>query len=556
MTDILSSGLQATFRDCDRAQYGILHNKALDHNGKYIDIQKSTQDQRVGKSILNVPTVNIIDENVPSYTPKSETTTNELCHGVEISSEECENEDENMTTDPLHEGCSGNLRKGYDAFEDFCLRFWWKSIKSFDREEYRNIFRAHTLVTAVLCISFFYYDIVSDTLLAIQYYNDGNFRAFIFTTAFIALPLFVVNVMNIYLIINRKHCSWEDSKQFFISNGKQIKITQCIKANEKTKEINAQRKFKVKNENNNVEEDESREADDDGNVSGPLAKTLRCLVSFPLLSGTVDRTFTHIYHGIKSRSKFTNDEMRKKHYTYSLENNAAETRLKIIEAFMEATPQLMLQIYFTLTAPVDEDISTQMFRAASMLGSWISVTASVLAYTNAMYDLTENKVSVVYRFLRFVQTASGIGLRIVLIPIFTVEFSYYVIVIVFSHWLLMVVTLLYRECTRKSSRIKSQRKAVFLSIFSYRSVILIFTSATTAKRHLESIRGEMLYNFLVYAENLTMFALWISTTLITGLYYNVIIRFIATLEGLRVGSFLIRHLYKCMCAKQKLGNDL
>ncbi|CAC5394125.1 unnamed protein product [Mytilus coruscus] len=487
----MTSEYMQTFRDCDRAQYGILQNKALDHNGKYIDIQKSTQDQRVGRSILNVPTVNIIDENVPSYTPQSETTTNELCHGVEISSEECENEEENITTVSLHEGCSGNLRKVYDAFEDFCLSFWWKSIKSFDPEEYRNIFRAHTLKTLFM----------------------------------------------------------EDSKQFFITNGKQIKITQCIKANQKTKEINAQRKFKVKNENNNVEEDESREADDDGNVSGPLAKTLRCLVSFPLLSGTVDRTFTHIYHGIKSRSKSTNDEMRKKHYTYSLENNAAETRLKIIEAFMEATPQLMLQIYFSLTAPVDEDISTQMFRAASMLGSWISVTASVLAYTNAMYDLTENKVSVVCRFLRFIQTASGIGLRIVLIPIFTVEFSYYVIVIVFSHWLFMVVTLLYRECTRKSSRIKSQRKAVFLSIFSYRSFILIFTSATTAKRHLESIRGEMLYNFLVYAENLTMFALWISTTLITGPYYNLIIRFVATLEGLRVGSFLIRHLYKCICTE-------
>ncbi|VDI39023.1 Hypothetical predicted protein [Mytilus galloprovincialis] len=555
MTDILSSELQETFMDCDRAQYVILQNTILDHNRKHIDIQYCTQDQRVEESVINGQTVNIIGENVPRYTTQSETTTHKLCHGVELPIEECGNEKDNIVTDPLPEGCSGSLRKVYDVFEDFFLGFWWKSIKSFDPEEYRNMFRAHTLVTAVLCISFFYYDIVSDILLAIQYYNDGNFRAFIFTTAFIALPLFVVNVMNIYLIINRKHCSWEDSKQFFISRGKKIKITQCIKANKQTNEINTQRKFKVKNENNNVDEDESRESND-GNVSGPLAKTLRCLVSFPLLSGTVDRTFTHIYHGIKSRSKFTNDKMRKKHYTYSLENNAAETRLKIIEAFMEATPQLILQIYFTLTAPVDEDISTQMFRAASMLGSWISVTASVLAYTNAMYDLTVSKVSVVYKFLRFVQTASGIGLRIVLIPIFTVEFGYYVIVIVLSHWLIMVVTLLYRECTRKSTRIKSKRKAVFLSIVSYRSIILIFTSATTAKRHLEAIRGEMLYNVLVYVENMTMFALWISTTLITGLYYNVIIRFIATLEGLRVGSFFIRHLYKCMCAKRKLETDL
>ncbi|CAG2232249.1 unnamed protein product [Mytilus edulis] len=482
--------------DCDRAQYVILQNTILDHNRKHIDIQYCTQDQRVEESVINGQTVNIIGENVPRYTTQSETTTHKLCHGVELPIEECGNEEDNIVTDPLPEGCSGSLRKVYDVFEDFFLGFWWKSIKSFDPEEYRNMFRAHT-----------------------------------------------------------KHCSWEDSKQFFISRGKKIKITQCIKANKQTNEINTQRKFKVKNENNNVDEDESRESND-GNVSGPLAKTLRCLVSFPLLSGTVDRTFTHIYHGIKSRSKFTNDKMRKKHYTYSLENNAAETRLKIIEAFMEATPQLILQIYFTLTAPVDEDISTQMFRAASMLGSWISVTASVLAYTNAMYDLTVSKVSVVYKFLRFVQTASGIGLRIVLIPIFTVEFGYYVIVIVLSHWLIMVVTLLYRECTRKSTRIKSKRKAVFLSIVSYRSIILIFTSATTAKRHLEAIRGEMLYNVLVYVENMTMFALWISTTLITGLYYNVIIRFIATLEGLRVGSFFIRHLYKCMCAKRKLETDL
>lgn len=68
-----------------------------------------------------------------------------------------------------------------------------------------NCFRFKKITSALIFIVLFYYDIITDILLAIEYHRVGEWMYFGLTIAFTAVPLGVVNVYNMYLL-----CSGEN----------------------------------------------------------------------------------------------------------------------------------------------------------------------------------------------------------------------------------------------------------------------------------------------------------------------------------------------------------
>lgn len=66
--------------------------------------------------------------------------------------------------------------------------------------KYNQLFSVKKITSALIFIALFYYDIIADILLAIEYYRMRVWMYFGLTIIFIAVPLGVVNVYNIYLL--------------------------------------------------------------------------------------------------------------------------------------------------------------------------------------------------------------------------------------------------------------------------------------------------------------------------------------------------------------------
>ena len=69
---------------------------------------------------------------------------------------------------------------------------------------------------------------------------------------------------------------------------------------------------------------------------------------------TIYRQIEYIYHGWKSRSANVSEEKRYKHYKQMLYEDADAGMLKMFEAFLEAAPQLVLQMFIILTETSDD----------------------------------------------------------------------------------------------------------------------------------------------------------------------------------------------------------
>ena len=78
-----------------------------------------------------------------------------------------------------------------------CGQRCWKISESFDRKKYPHPFRFLDFLATVFSILFFYYDVISDIFLAHTYFSMKRWIEFGFTSAFIFLPLLVLNAKSL-----------------------------------------------------------------------------------------------------------------------------------------------------------------------------------------------------------------------------------------------------------------------------------------------------------------------------------------------------------------------
>ncbi|XP_063410230.1 XK-related protein 6-like [Mytilus trossulus] len=325
----------------------------------------------------------------------------------------------------------------------------WKNTESYDKSKFPHPFRSFDLIATIGSILFFFYDVVTDVFLAHNYYSLKRWTEFGFTTAFIVFPMLVINLKSLrwyHLDYNRE---------------KGRGYTSCI------------------------------------------VWFLRAIFTFPLMIGPVVRHIEYLYHGCKSRSASLSEEERKNHYKQMLHEDTDAGMMRMLEAFLESAPQLVLQMYIILTETPDDGLLMSIIRPVSMVGSWIGVSWSLVSYHKALrasHNEEETGLSLFGTIFYYIWRACEVGPRVVVLALFASQFQYYMLIAVAVHWAAMSIWVALQKPEFYRRTID---KIVFDIVIGY---LLIFCFQNVQSGHTRY--RAMLYYFVIYAENLAMLVAW------------------------------------------------
>ncbi|XP_062575376.1 XK-related protein 5-like, partial [Saccostrea cucullata] len=241
----------------------------------------------------------------------------------------------------------------------------------------------------------------------------------------------------------------------------------------------------------------------------------------------------YLYYVYKSKK---NGIKKHDYYERMIKSNHYASLLRMIYAFIESVPQLVLQFYLIVKEhenPKDcEDISIyrHIIRRSSVLFSWVSVTWSVTAsyqairVSNAMYKPRQKTVFAATGC--FLWRAFEIGPRVMALVMLILVNSFGFAVTVVFHWIAMVT---WSFATTEMRLYKKTYENIifilfvgFVQIFSF----MIFRPSKSQEdakstnpnktrkdaKNDNSIQTEyhaLFYYFFVYIENTIILILWI-----------------------------------------------
>ncbi|XP_071144139.1 XK-related protein 6-like [Mytilus edulis] len=317
-------------------------------------------------------------------------------------------------------------------------------------EKYPFPFRCIDLLAAVLSIVFFLFDVISDVVLAEEYYRFQRWIPFVFTISFIIIPHLVLNAINI---------SWY--------------------CNDYSKEEKSEKHTKK------------------------LVWFLRGFFSLPFMLGPVVRNVEYMHYGFKSKSRSLSESERRYFYKMVLCENADAAMLRMIEAFLESAPQLVLQIYIIMTEANTDGLMMQIVRPAAMIGSGIGVSWSLVSYQKALrlsYNRKERKLSLLGVIFYYIWKSCEVAPRIILLSLSAAQFGYHMLVATCIHWILMS---LWVGRQNQEMYDKMRDKIVHYIVIGY---VLIFCFQNVQKG--KTRYRTMFYYFVTFVENVIMLTLW------------------------------------------------
>ncbi|XP_052074628.1 XK-related protein 6-like [Mytilus californianus] len=315
-------------------------------------------------------------------------------------------------------------------------------------EKYPFPFRGIDLLAAVLSTVFFLFDVISDVILAEEYYRFQRWIPFVFTISLILFPHLVLNAIN---------TSWYYND--YIEEKKNEKPTK------------------------------------------KLVWFLRIVLSLPFMLGPVVRNVEYIHYGFKSKSGSLSESKRRYFYKMVLCENADAAMLRMIEAFLESAPQLVLQIYIIMTETNNDGPMMQIVRPAAMFGSWIGVSWSLVSYQKALrlsYNKKAKRLSFLGVIFYYIWRACEVAPRILVLSLFAAQFGYHMLVATGIHWILMS---LWVGCQKQEMYEKMRDKVVHYIVIGY---VLIFCFQNVQKG--KTRYRAMFYYFITFAENIII--LW------------------------------------------------
>ncbi|CAC5386228.1 unnamed protein product [Mytilus coruscus] len=332
-----------------------------------------------------------------------------------------------------------------------CGNNCWKTNDYFNDEDYPFLFRGIDLVATVLSTVFFLYDVISDVILAEEYYRLQRWISFGFTASFIFFPHLIMNAINI---------SWYYFD--YMEEKKKGKTTQGSKW------------------------------------------FLRVVFSLPFMLGPIVRNVEYIYYGCKSRSTSLSDGRRRYFYKNVLYEDADAAMLRMFEAFLESAPQLVLQIYIIMTEPYNDNLLMQIVRTAAMFGSWIGVSWSLVSYHKALrasHDIKEQGLSSCGVIFYYIWRACEVAPRTIVLALFAAQFGFQMLVAIGIHWVAMSVWL---GCQKHEMMNNTTRDKVIFNIVIGYVLIFFFQNVQEGQTRYRAL----FYYFVTFSENFIMLILW------------------------------------------------
>lgn len=248
----------------------------------------------------------------------------------------------------------------------------------------------------VFSIVSFFFDIITDILVASFYWHNGDTWYFTMTVIFITIPTLVVTGISLrwYIVDSREELA--------------PKVSTC------TWIIRA--------------------------------------VFLILQLGPVIRYIESLIYGLKFKLSKNDKSSRKKWFKHMVYEDTDASMLRLFECFMESAPQLVLQLYivfhrqfvlppdtFTIEVKVSGDRSffqTPVIQTMSILASLTSLSWSLVSYHQMLRMSMPCKINMNWKgmIVQFFWRFFMIGSRVLVLALFSARWQYYVGIFCLIHW--------------------------------------------------------------------------------------------------------------------------
>ncbi|XP_071523505.1 XK-related protein 6-like isoform X2 [Panulirus ornatus] len=285
---------------------------------------------------------------------------------------------------------------------------------------------------------------------------------------------------------------------------------------------------------------------DDPNV--PEVSLSRWVVRIILLMfqlGPVLRYCDSLYYGIISRRywKKGDKKQQQEFYTLMLYEESDCVLLRLFECFMEAAPQLVLQLYILTQQPESEEYGRK-WEYVLFLGcitSLLSLAWGVTAYARCsrFTDAEKDNISISGTVVIFLWHIFCIGARVTAMVLFASRFQLHLLLVCAGHWILMVVWLMAHRSLKKAC--PTPLGECILSFILGAVYIFTFINVKDEQTRTKYVA----YYTLCGIENLLMVILWLIYADSSLWYYipGVVFHFFSFALGITFMSIYYRFLH-------------
>lgn len=188
--------------------------------------------------------------------------------------------------------------------------------------------------------------------------------------------------------------------------------------------------------------------------------------------------------------------------------NADASMLRLFEAFTEAAPQLVLQIYILVRKrnAFDRFDIVQCLQIISIFTSWFSLATAMASFHRAQRfsQQTKGSMSILGTIMQFFWHLFVFASRVIAIALFTVRFGFWGPVLCGCHVIIMIVWVFFMRthfCPHRPLEICYNIAVGCLYLFAFLNV-----------KDTPTRRKYIIYYALYYVENVVMISLWFAHT--------------------------------------------
>ena len=181
--------------------------------------------------------------------------------------------------------------------------------------------------------------------------------------------------------------------------------------------------------------------------------------------------------------------------------------LRLLQAFLESAPQLVLQLYI-LQKRLPFEWKNDWLPAVAAGCSLISMTWAILAYSKSLRDFRKQgyKLSLAGLFFQILWRISVVTSRVVAMVLFASYFQKWLFVAVGAHWLIMTLWLICqrtRFCTDEDGNEHPYREKLFCTVIGFMYIFCFFNTREGMTR-----KRVVLFYSIILVENSLFISMW------------------------------------------------
>ncbi|XP_054771951.2 XK-related protein 4-like [Lytechinus pictus] len=167
----------------------------------------------------------------------------------------------------------------------------------------------------------------------------------------------------------------------------------------------------------------------------PLRAWCQWLITHALQLGAIKRYWRTVKYGLRSRRDI-------KYYNMMIYEYRDLSMLRLLEAFMESAPQLVLQVYIML-----ESEEFHWLTAASAVVSLSSLAFSLESYHNVLRVSRKDRLNISYLGVTFriLWRLFTITARVIAMALFACIYEWWLLIVAGAHWFVMTAWLIWQK---------------------------------------------------------------------------------------------------------------